>query len=88
MTASDSDGSHTSHPAACIFGPAMPKNRAPGASRSSVWMSAAPSVSPDASPATRPTRSGVDMPGASPPAYRTMLRELRLMKSTKGRISG
>src|SRR5882757_2054104 len=57
MTASDSEGSQTSHPADCIFGPATPKNSTSGASRRSAWINPAPSVSPDASPATRPTRS-------------------------------
>src|SRR5258708_29918580 len=59
ITASDSDGSHAAHPAARILGPATPKNSASGASRRSAWIKPAPSVSPDASPATRPTRSGM-----------------------------
>src|SRR5580692_2225859 len=61
MTASDSDGSQTSQPAARILGPATPKNCAVGSSRRSASISAAPSVSPDASPATSPTRSGAVM---------------------------
>src|SRR6266851_4298295 len=61
ITASDSAGSQTSQPAACIFGPATPKNFASGARRRSALMRSAPKVSPDASPATRPTRSGTDI---------------------------
>ncbi len=58
ITASDSAGSQASHPAACIFGPATPKNRVSGARRRRASMRSAPKVSPDASPATKPTRSG------------------------------
>ena len=86
MTASDSAGSQTSQPAARILGPATPKNCASGSIRRSASINAAPSVSPDASPATSPTRSGAGM--VDPMSYRTRLRELRLMKSTNGRISG
>src|SRR5580692_5791146 len=58
MTANDSAGSQTLHPAACIFGPATPKNSAPGERRRSAWIRSAPKVSPEASPASRPTRNG------------------------------
>src|ERR1700683_2108994 len=64
MTASDSAGSQISQPAACIFGPAIPKNCASGASGNMAWIRAAPSVSPDASPATSPTRSGIGSLGS------------------------
>jgi len=49
ITASDSAGSQTAHPAACIFGPATPKNSVSGERRRSAWIRSAPSVSPDAS---------------------------------------
>src|SRR5688572_28793532 len=52
MTAISSERYHASQPAAIIFGPAMPTNLESGASLRSSSMRPAPSVSPDASPAT------------------------------------
>src|SRR5882672_10971599 len=83
ITASDSAGSQTAHPAACIFGPATPKNSVSGERRRSAWIRSAPSVSPDASPATKPTRSGADIASrneqrkARCSCYRTMLQGVR-----------
>ena len=42
MTARDSAGSQLSQPAACIFGPATPKNFASGARRRKAMMRSAP----------------------------------------------
>ena len=58
MTAISSARYHGSQPAAIIFGPAMPTNSAPGACSRNASISPAPSVSPDASPATSANRSG------------------------------
>jgi hypothetical protein len=43
-----------SQPAACMRGPAMPTKRVPGARSRSAAISAAPRLSPEDSPATRP----------------------------------
>ncbi len=56
ITASDSAGSHCSHPAATMRGPAMPKNCASGWVSRSARISAAPRLSPEVSPATMPMR--------------------------------
>ncbi len=45
-------------PAARIFGPPMPTNRAPGKRARSALMRCAPSRSPEASPATMPIVTG------------------------------
>ena len=58
MTAISSARYHGSQPAAIIFGPAMPTNSASGACARNASMRPAPSVSPDASPATNANRSG------------------------------
>ena len=88
MTASDSDGSQSLATGRLHFGPATPKNRAPGASRSQRLDERRTErvARRLARHQTHPQRRRhAEEP---PPAYRTMLRELRLMKSTKGRISG
>src|SRR6478736_8561579 len=57
MTDSSSARNQGSQPAAIIFGPAMPTNRAPGTCCLSASMSPAPSVSPDCSPAASAIRN-------------------------------
>src|SRR5471032_1756671 len=77
ITARDSAGSQALHPAACILGPATPKNSVSGARRLNARIRSAPKVSPEASPATRPTRRGADIrsPGLANDAARTALDE-------------
>jgi hypothetical protein len=57
-TARRSIGTHTSQPAACIRGPAMPAKRTSGRRSRIALISVAASASPDASPATIPTVIG------------------------------
>ena len=59
MTASDSAGSHTSQPGRAHLGSRDAEEFRIGPRRRSASMRAAPSVSPDASPATSATRSGL-----------------------------
>src|SRR3981081_694475 len=56
--ASSSEEAHASHPAAIIFGPATPKHFTSGTRARRAAIRAAPSVSPEDSPATMPTRRG------------------------------
>ncbi len=58
MTASSSAAAQASHPAAIIFGPATPKHCTSGTRARRAAIRAAPSWSPEGSPATMPTRSG------------------------------
>ncbi len=82
MTASDSAGSQASQPAACIFGPATPKNSVSGAQPAQgVDQIRAQGI------ARRFSRHQTDSQRNWTMRYRTMLRSLRLMNSTKGRIS-
>ncbi len=87
ITASDSAGSQLSHPAACILGPATPKNFASGSQLAQRIDEIGAQGIARRFPRHQ-THAQRCQPGASCARhYRTMLRSLRLMNSTKGRIS-